>query len=653
MAHLVIGTRSDALAVRQASFIKSQIEHTHAGLQVALELLASETSLHQSGDWLNEASLALLARRVDVIVHHLCDLSPRLPEDIHLAAVVERTDACDALLVNAALRATVHSLADLPAEARVIAQGDHRRAQIAAQHPQVSFLATNTLEQALHQLAAHACDAVVADALSLSLLQADEQITARLDATEFIPAVGQGVLVLQSRIEDQRTNLILESLNHTPTRHAANAERAALRNLYGEPGDAIAITAAHSISNGSPQLTLTGVVADASATPVQLIRATIKGDALAPDLCGSALAVALLNAGARTLLTHTRTNQAVNAQVNELAELYPMSFGQEFFAEPAAPLRQAASAFSGAGAWPIAETSSPRLAAFHETAAPEFDLVASKVSRLRQHQPLHGRRILLAAARSQDELAQQLEALGASVMTLPRLRAAEPASWEPLDKVLLHISWYDWLIFANAASVTACLNRCAVLGHHQQEIEARRLCAVGKAAANSLRTAELSPDLVLPQFNADTLAAEWEARFGQHEPLRGKTMLLLTAQNHADEFAQTTRSPLRTELDQLGVYVEAVATHQYSFKNAAHLWETAFDYALFFDASSVETMATLCAPRSLPEILSYPRIACLSHEAYKTAQAHGLAASLRLTQNHPPALVKWLREDSAQRARSS
>jgi hydroxymethylbilane synthase len=653
MAHVVIGTRSDALAVKQATYLKTQLEHIHTGLQVGLEVLTNDST-----DWLNEASLALFSRRVDAIVHHLCDLSPRLPEDFHLAAITERLDARDAMLVSPALRETVHKLRDLPAHARVIANGGHRRVQIVTQQPQVLFVGESyLLETALRELNAGAVDALVADALSLSLLGAET--TACFDATEFIPAAGQGAFTLQSRLEDQRTNLLLESLNHAATRTAVNAERTALRNLYGEPGDAIAVSATHCVIKKSPSLALIGLVGDATLNAPP-IRVEINADPHAPDLAGSALAMQLLQAGARDLLAHARTAQAVAEQSNDLGTLYPQSFAPQSFAEDPAPLRHAASAFQGTGTRPVFETTTVATAyrpnVFNEAPAPEFDLVASKVSRLRQQHPLHERRILLASGprTNQDELTRKLEALGASVVTLPKLRATEPTSWESLDKVLVHISWYDWLIFTSAASVTATLNRCAALGHHLQEIEGRRLCAVGKATVNALRSAGLSPDLVLPQFTpqntADTLAAEWEARYGKRDALRGKTMLCFTEQNFAEQFAHASQSPLRATLDQLGVYVEAVASYQYAPQYAPHEWEsgwqTAFDYALFFDATSFDTLMTLSRPNALPAVLANTRIATLSQEAHKTAQAHGLAP-LRLTQTHPPALVKWLREDCA------
>ena len=152
---------------------------------------------------------------------------------------------------------------------------------------------------------------------------------------------------------------------------------------------------------------------------------------------------------------------------------------------------------------------------------------------------------------------------------------------------------------------------------------------------------------MLPHLTADTLAAEWEARFGQRDLLRGKTMLCLAEQKFADDFALTSRSPLRASLDQLGVYVEAVASHQYALHEWESGWQTAFDYALFFDATSFDTLTTLCAPAALPAVLANTRVATLSSEAHKAAHAHCLSAPLRLTQTHPPALVKWLREDSA------
>ena len=670
MAHLVIGARGDALAVKQANQIKAQLEHAHAGLQVGLEILPGAATDQTA--WLEEATTALFERRVDVIAHHLCDLSARLPEDFHLAAVTERGDARDALIVREEWRGALDALADLPAQARVVAEGWQRRTQIAAQQPDVCFVdGYGALEIELQKLAAGEFDALVTDVFSLSLLGAQAQIAVCLDASEFIPAAGQGALALQSRLADQRTNLLLEALNHAPTRFAVSAERAALRNLYGEPGDAIAVTATLTVTENQPQLTLLGLVGDATLTaPVQLIRGTTTGDPRSPDLLGSALAVQLLNAGARALLNHSRVAQAVAAQADTLESLYP-SFADRTEddhdfesaempeAARAATMSSAASAFRGLGARPAVLTALParqalEAAAFSGAAFPEFELVAARALKLRQQQPLHDQRILLAAAtRNYDELAKRLESLGATVCIAPRLRATEPASWEALDKALLHVSWYDWLVFANAASVAACLKRCDTLGHQRQELEARRLCAIGKATADTLKAAGLQADLVLPRFTAEALAPAWEKRFGPRAALRGQAMLLLTTQNFAHEFAHASRLPLRVSLDQLGVYVEAVATHRHAPPAATtpqaltDLLQASFDYALFFDAASFENLAALCEPRRLAEALAAARVVCLSDSAHETALAHGLTAPRRAPETATRAVVKWLREDCA------
>lgn len=643
MAHVVIGTRGDQLAVQQANWIKQRLEQAHAGLLVGVEILRPESD--EAADWQSTADLALLARRVDAVVHHLSDLPARLPEDFHLAAITERLDARDALVANA----PINTLAGLPAQTRIVAHGWQRRVQLVAAQPQLQFVENrDTLDVQLQKLAAGEFDfdALVTDAFSLSLLNAQDRVTLWLATSEFIPAAGQGAFALQSRLEDQRTNLLLESLNHHATRFAVNAERAVVRNLYGEPGDPLAAHATLT-DDAPPQLSVIGLVGDAALpVPPQLIRGSAQGEPRTGEMLGSALAVQLLNAGARSLLNRKKMVAAQAQPAFDFAQAFSNAYDFETDVDEIQPLALAASSASGFA------VSTSRVSAFTDDTALEFDLVATKVRRLREQQPLNDQRILLTrTGRNHAELVQKLEALGAQVFTAPPMSAATLPDWHALDKALVHLSWYDWLIFASPHSVAACLQRLTELGHHRQELEARRLCAVGKATADSLGSTGFQADLVLPNFSAAALAAAWETRFGKREALRGKTVAFFAAQHFAEEFIRSSRHPVRLGFDQLGVYIEAIATYRVAIPDNPLAEVADFDYALIHSAAALENLALCYVPRPLAEVLRDTRIICLNEAAASAARAQGLGVHLRAPETHPRGLAKLLREDCLQKHR--
>src|SRR5215510_6002689 len=128
MTKLIIGSRGSKLALWQANWVKNKLEKTHSGLQVEIEIIKT------TGDKLTEASLvkiggkgvftkeiedALIEKRIDLAVHSLKDLPTMLPEGLHLAAITEREDVRDALLVSQPLRDKVATIKDLPEGARV------------------------------------------------------------------------------------------------------------------------------------------------------------------------------------------------------------------------------------------------------------------------------------------------------------------------------------------------------------------------------------------------------------------------------------------------------------------------------------------------------------------------------------------------------
>src|SRR5262245_60478610 len=119
MSQLLIGSRGSKLALWQANWVKSELERRHTGLVVESEIIkttgdrfaaASLTQTGGKGVFTKEIEDALLERRVHLAVHSLKDLPTILPAGLHLAAITQREDPRDALVVGPALATTVRTL---------------------------------------------------------------------------------------------------------------------------------------------------------------------------------------------------------------------------------------------------------------------------------------------------------------------------------------------------------------------------------------------------------------------------------------------------------------------------------------------------------------------------------------------------------------
>src|SRR5258708_29680714 len=102
--------------------------------------------------------------------------------------------------------------------------------------------------------------------------------------------------------------------------------------------------------------------------------------------------------------------------------------------------------------------------------------------------PLAGRRVLVTrAAHQAGKLSDGLRALGAEPVEVPVLEIRPPESFEALDRALMQIPQYDWLIFTSTNTVRAVVERAAELGVDLAPANGAQIAAVGGGTASGLR----------------------------------------------------------------------------------------------------------------------------------------------------------------------
>jgi uroporphyrinogen-III synthase len=118
--------------------------------------------------------------------------------------------------------------------------------------------------------------------------------------------------------------------------------------------------------------------------------------------------------------------------------------------------------------------------------------------------PLTNKRILITRTRHQaSELATQLEALGATPITIPTIEIVPPNSFAALDAALTCLRTYDWLLFTSANAVDAFHRRAQFL--HLTQLP-KHIAVIGPATLRAANAIGLTVDLVPPQYTAESLA---------------------------------------------------------------------------------------------------------------------------------------------------
>src|SRR5262249_35489069 len=150
------------------------------------------------GVFTKELEDALLDGRIDIAVHSLKDLPTILPEGLSIAAICEREDARDALVLRAG--AEGGSLMDLPRNAVVGTSSQRRLAQLKALRRDVEVRdLRGNVDTRIRKLDEGQYDAVILASAGLIRLGLMERISARIAVTEMLPAVGQGAIAIETK----------------------------------------------------------------------------------------------------------------------------------------------------------------------------------------------------------------------------------------------------------------------------------------------------------------------------------------------------------------------------------------------------------------------------------------------------------------------
>jgi hydroxymethylbilane synthase len=302
---LRIATRRSKLALAQSHWVKAQLEALEPGLTVELrEYLTrgdqiTDRPLQQVGGkglFTKEIEDALLAGEADLAVHSLKDLPAELPGGLVLAAVPEREDPRDALVLPVGSSAEP-MLEALPKGARVGSSSFRRSAQILAIRPDLRVESVRgNVDTRLRKLDEGQYDALILAAAGLRRLGLQDRISAALDPEVSTPAPAQGALGIEARADDPATLERLARLNHSATSLAVAAERSVMERLGGGCSIPLGVYACLQ----GDRLRLRAMVALPDGT--RIVRAEAEGAAESPDAVAETLTAMLRERGAAEIL---------------------------------------------------------------------------------------------------------------------------------------------------------------------------------------------------------------------------------------------------------------------------------------------------------------------------------------------------------------
>jgi hydroxymethylbilane synthase len=300
MKHLRIGTRGSLLAKWQAESVRKQL-FALAGVEAEIIIIKTAgdkmqqvplTQLGGKGIFIKELEDALLDESIDLAVHSVKDIPTEVPRGLSFPAVCRRDDIRDCLISP-----TGSTLENLRPGARVGTSSLRRRAQLLRLRPDLDIRELRgNVDTRLRKVGDGEYDAIVLAKAGLDRLGLSQRISETFAPELFMPAVGQGAIAVETRLNDNETGDLLSKLDDPETRAAIITERALLGALQG--GCQVPIGAWARIERGE-------MVLEACVTSVdgqQHVKQRLAGPPDQGVQLGEQMARLLMETGAQTIL---------------------------------------------------------------------------------------------------------------------------------------------------------------------------------------------------------------------------------------------------------------------------------------------------------------------------------------------------------------
>ena len=243
----VIGSRGSKLSLAYSEHVKDLLLKSNLQLDnnsIEIKIIKTSGDMFQNkkisdiggkGVFSKQIEDELLDSKIDLAVHSLKDLPSRMTEGLCVNAVVKRNDPRDAFLSY-----TSKSFFDLKSQSKVGTSSFRRKAQLNTLRNDINIVSMRgNIDTRINKLKNKEFDAIVLSLAGLKMLNLEKEAKEVFSDKQILPAIGQGAIALQCRIDDQKTLDILKMINDQESYCCIQAERALLEAIGGDCDTAV------------------------------------------------------------------------------------------------------------------------------------------------------------------------------------------------------------------------------------------------------------------------------------------------------------------------------------------------------------------------------------------------------------------------------
>ena len=241
-----------------------------------------------------------------------------------------------------------------------------------------------------------------------------------------------------------------------------------------------------------------------------------------------------------------------------------------------------------------------------------------------ENKPLFGKRIVVTRAREQASgFLARLSDLGAACIEFPTIQVVPPRSWDALDRALMRLERYQWLLFTSVNGVKYFFNRLENLGLDIRELKDMKVGAIGPKTAEAVYKKGISPDLVPDEYRAEAVIdafRKWD--------VKGEKIILPRAAK-AREVLPTELVKMGASVDEIPAY-ETVRPDHDKGRVKGMLEKGEIDMVTFTSSSTVTNFVEMFREerQNLKAWMVKVGVACIGPITAQTAEEQGLSVSL-------------------------
>lgn len=300
--HIKIGTRGSKLALFQAYQVRDALKRIVPDWKIDVVIVKTkgdkilDVALSKIGDkglFTKELEDLILTDELDIAVHSLKDLPTVLPKGLKISGVLPRYEVRDALVTR-----NKQKLHELNEQNIVATSSLRRKSQLLKYNPKLKIVdIRGNVDTRIRKLQEGHCDALIMAAAGLLRLGYGDQISEIISPNDIIPAVGQGIIAIESKSVKTDINEIVGRINHNESYIIGEAERIFMHTIKG--GCQVPVAIYSRCQNG--HIEFTGYIG--SLDGIEFVTKKISGKITDASEMAKLLAIQLMEDGGEEILS--------------------------------------------------------------------------------------------------------------------------------------------------------------------------------------------------------------------------------------------------------------------------------------------------------------------------------------------------------------